>query len=66
MGDAALDPDSHILARQEVTPANVYEGRRLPDLLEKNARRVTADKACESKHNHRLLNGSGTRSVTRI
>ena len=44
----ALDADSRILTRQEATPANVHEGRKLPDVLEKNARRTATDKAYDS------------------
>jgi IS5 family transposase len=40
---------------EEATPANVFEGRKLPDVLEKRARRVTADKAYDSNRNHHLL-----------
>ena len=59
----ALDSDSRILTQQEATPANVHEGRKLHDVLEKNARRVTADKAYDSNRNHHLLNDSGIRSA---
>ena len=62
-GHLALDADSRILTRQEATPANVHEGGKLPDVLEKRARRVTADKACDSNRSHHLLNGSGIRSA---
>lgn len=51
----ALDADSRIITREEATPANVHEGQKLPDVLEKRARRVTADKAYDSNRNHRLL-----------
>lgn len=51
----ALDADSRILTRQEATPANVFEGQKLPEVLEKNARRVTADKAYDSNRTHHLL-----------
>ena len=59
----ALDADSRILTQGETTPANVHEGRKLHEVLEKNARRVTADKAYDSNRNHHLLNGSGIRSA---
>ena len=39
----ALDADSRILTREEATPANVFEGGKLPDVLEKNARRAAAE-----------------------
>ncbi len=51
----ALDADSRIITREEATPANIHEGRKLPDVLERNARRVTADKAYDSNRNHLLL-----------
>ncbi len=59
----ALDADSRIVTREEATPANVHEGRKLQDVLKINARRVTADKAYDSNRNHRLLNNSGIRSA---
>ncbi len=59
----ALDADSRIITQEEATPANVHEGRKLTVVLEKNARRVTADKAYDSNRNHRLLNNSGIRSA---
>lgn len=59
----ALDADSRIITQEEATSANVFEGRRLPEVLEKNARRLTADKAYDSNHNHRLLNNLGIRSA---
>ena len=59
----ALDADSRILTQGETTPANVHEGRKLHEVLEKNARRVTADKAYDSNRNHHLLNSSGIRSA---
>ncbi len=59
----ALDADSRIVTREDATPANVFEGRRLPEVLERNARRVTADKAYDSNRNHHLLNKVGIRSA---
>lgn len=59
----ALDADSRIITREEATPANVHEGRKLTDVLEKRAHRVTADKAYDSNCNHHLLNNSGIRSA---
>ena len=59
----ALDADSRILTRQEAAPANVQEGRKLHEVLEKNARRVTADKAYDSNRNHHLLNKTDIRSA---
>ena len=44
----ALDADSRILTQGETTPANVHEGRKLHEVMEKNTRRVTADKAYDS------------------
>ena len=51
----ALDADSRIITKEEATPANVNEGRELPRVLEKNAFRVTADKAYDTNRNHNLL-----------
>ncbi len=59
----ALDADSRIVTREEATPANVHEGRKLTDVLERNARRVTAYKAYDSNLNHHLLNKAGIRSA---
>ncbi len=58
----ALDADSRIITREEASPANVHEGRKLPDVLEKRSRRVTADKAYDSNLNHHLLNKAGISS----
>lgn len=51
----ALDADSCIITQEEATPANVHEGQKLHEVLEINARRVTADKAYDSNRNHHLL-----------
>lgn len=45
---------SRIVTREEAAPANVHEGRKLHEVLEINARRVAADKACDSNRNHPL------------
>ncbi len=59
----ALDADSRIITREEAAPANIHEGRKLPDVLEKNALRVTADKAYDSNRNHHLLANRNIRSA---
>lgn len=51
----ALDADSRIVTKGEATPANVNEGKKLEEVLEKRALRAAADKAYDTDRNHHLL-----------
>src|SRR3972149_219756 len=59
----ALDADSRIITKEEATPANVNEGRELPRVLEKNALRVTADKAYDTNRNHNPRPSMGRQEI---
>ena len=58
----ALDADSRIITQEEAAPANVHEGRKLPEVLDTNACAVTTDKAYDSDRNHLLVEDRGMRS----
>ena len=59
----ALDADSRIITQEEAAPANVHEGRKLPEVLDPNACALTADKAYDSDRNHLLVEDRGMRSA---
>ena len=59
----ALDSDSGLITKGDVTPGNTHEGRHLPQVLDSNARTLTADKAYDSNQNHHLLASGDVRSA---
>jgi IS5 family transposase len=50
-----MDADSGIITKVETTPGNVHDGEIFPKMVDDKAQTVTADKAYDSKKNHRLL-----------
>jgi IS5 family transposase len=50
-----LDADSELITKVETTPGNVHDGEVFPKVIDDKAETVTADKAYDSKKNHRLL-----------
>lgn len=56
---AAVDADSGIIRKVILTPAKTHDGHVLPQILPKEAGRVYADKAYESKNNSKVLKEKG-------
>ena len=52
---AAMDSDSELITKLETTPGNASDGKEFPKVMDIKANLVTADKAYDSKKNHRLL-----------
>ncbi len=59
----ALDSDSGLLTREDLTPGNVHEGRHLRGVLDPSARTDRANKAYDSNRNHHLLASRNLRSA---
>jgi IS5 family transposase len=51
----SIDADSEIITKVETTPGNVYDGDVFGKVVDAKSQIVTADKAYDSKKNHRLL-----------
>jgi IS5 family transposase len=52
---ASMDSDSELITKLETTPGNTNDGKEFPEVMDNKANTVTADKAYDSKKNHRLL-----------
>ncbi len=52
---ASMDSDSEFITKLETTPGNANDGNEFPRVVDRKANTVTADKAYDSKKNHRLL-----------
>jgi IS5 family transposase len=52
---ASIDADSEIITQIETTPGNVHDSDVFGKVVDAQSRMVTADKAYDSKKNHRLL-----------
>lgn len=50
-----IDADSEIITKVETTPGNVHDGEVFRKVVDDKSQMVTADKAYDSKKNHRLL-----------
>jgi len=50
-----IDADSELITKVETTPGNVHDGDVFRKVVDDKSRMVTADKAYDSKKNHRLL-----------
>jgi IS5 family transposase len=50
-----IDADSEIITKVETTSGNVHDGQVFHKVVDEKAQMVTADKAYDSKKNHRLL-----------
>jgi IS5 family transposase len=60
---ASMDSDSGLIARLETTPGNANDGKEFPRVVDSKAKMTTADKAYDSKKNHRLLRRNRTTSA---
>ena len=58
-----MDSDSKIIPKLEATAGNASDGKEFPKVVDIKANVVTADKAYDSKRNHRLLKKKGTTSA---
>jgi IS5 family transposase len=52
---AGIDADSELITKLETTPGNIHDGNVFKQVVDEQAQIVTADKAYDSKKNHRLL-----------
>jgi IS5 family transposase len=52
---ASMDSDSELITRLETTSGSTNDGNEFPRVVDSKANTVTADKAYDSKKNHRLL-----------
>ena len=52
---ASMDSDSELITKLETTPGNANDGKEFPKVVDSNSKMTTADKAYDSKKNHRLL-----------
>ena len=52
---AGIDADSEIITKVETTPGNIHDSDVFGQVIDDKAQMVTADKAYDSKKNHRLL-----------
>jgi IS5 family transposase len=52
---AGIDADSELITKVETTPGNVHDGDVFRKVVDEKAQTITADKAYDSKKNHRLL-----------
>ena len=50
-----IDADSELITKVETTPGNVHDGAMFRKVVDDKSQMVTADKAYDSKQNHRLL-----------
>jgi IS5 family transposase len=50
-----IDADSELITKVETTPGNVHDGEVFHKVVDDKSQMVTADKAYDSKKNHRLL-----------
>ena len=52
---ASMDSDSELITRLDTTPGNTHDGKNFPKVVDARSRMTTADKAYDSRKNHRLL-----------
>jgi len=60
---ASMDSDSEFLTKLDTTPGNTHDGKEFPKVMDTRSRMTTADKAYDSKRNHRLLRRKRTISA---
>jgi IS5 family transposase len=60
---ASLDADSEIITKLDTTPGNTHDGKEFPQVVDTRSRMTTADKAYDSRKNHRLLQRNRTTSA---
>jgi IS5 family transposase len=52
---ASIDSDSEVITKLDTTPGNTHDGKEFPKVVDIRAKMTTADKAYDTKKNHRLL-----------
>ena len=52
---ASMDSDSEFITKLDTTPGNTDDGKEFPKVVDTRSRMTTADKAYDSRKNHRLL-----------
>jgi IS5 family transposase len=52
---ASMDSDSELITKLDITPGNTHDGKEFPKVMDTRSRMITADKAYDSRKNHRLL-----------
>jgi IS5 family transposase len=52
---ASMDSDSEVITRLDTTPGNTHDGKDFPKVVDTRSRMTAADKAYDSRKNHRLL-----------
>jgi IS5 family transposase len=60
---ASMDSDSELITKLDTTPGNTHDGKEFPKVVDTRSRMITADKAYDSKRNHRLLRRQRTTSA---
>ena len=60
---ASMDSDSELITKLETTPGNANDGKEFPKVVDSKSKMTTADKAYDSKKNHRLLRRNRTVSA---
>ncbi len=60
---AGMDSDSELITRLETTSGNANDGKEFPRVIDSKANMITADKAYDTKKNHRLLKRKRITSV---
>lgn len=58
-----IDADSELITKVETTPGNVHDGDMFRKVVDDKSQMVTADKAYDSKKNHRLLKKNKKKSA---
>jgi len=58
-----IDADSELITKVETTPGNVHDGDMFRKVVDGKSQMVTADKAYDSKKNHRLLKTNKKKSA---
>ena len=58
-----IDADSELITKMETTPGNVHDGDMFRKVVDDKSQMVTADKAYDSKKNHRLLKKNKKKSA---
>jgi IS5 family transposase len=59
----SMDSDSELITKLDTTPGNTHDGKEFPKVVDTRSRMTTADKAYDSKKNHRLLRRQRTTSA---
>jgi IS5 family transposase len=52
---ASIDSDSEVITKLDTTPGNTNDGKDFPKVVDIRSKMTTADKAYDTKKNHRLL-----------